>query len=345
MSTQTVFRITLKDGIDGIRAFQEPIPSAGPYEVLVKIHSVALNYRDIAIATSTYILPTRDHVIPISDMAGEVVQVGERVDGLAVGDGVIPPVIASYMYGGFKQGHDDDGYGSVADGMLREYVVLPATALVKLPQSSLGFAQWAAVCGTGSTVWNAFYGNTALKPGDTVLLQGTGGVSMTGLVFAKAAGATTIVTSSSDEKLAFAKSLGAHHTVNYKTHPNWATEVLRITDGQGVDHIIENGGLGTIEQSLECITASGIISLIGFLDMAEQKQPNMLIPAIAKAVTIRGIRGGSKHQLEEVVRYMGKRGLAVPVDKTFGFNREEIVAAFKYVASGKHVGKVCISLD
>lgn len=121
--------------------------------------------------------------------------------------------------------------------------------------------------------------------------------------------------------------------------------MLRVTDGHGVDHVIENGGLGTIEQSLECVTASGIISLIGFLSNSVQSQPNILIPALVKAVVVRGVRGGSKHQLEEVVRYMGKHELSMPVDKVFGFNREEIVAAFKYVASGKHVGKVCISLD
>jgi len=139
--------------------------------------------------------------------------------------------------------------------------------------------------------------------------------------------------------------LGADHTINYKTHSNWAAEVLRITDGQGVDHIIENGGLGTIEHSLECVTTSGVISLIGFLSNAGQRQPEMLMPALLKSIVIRGIRGGSKHQLEEVVRYMGKHGLSMPVDKVFGFNREQIVAAFRYVASGKHVGKVCISLD
>jgi len=170
MSSQTVFRVALKDGIDGIQAFREPIPKAGHYEVLVKIRSVALNYRDIAIASSKYLLPTRDQVIPTSDMAGEVVEVGKLVDGFSIGDLVIPPVSASYLYGSFKEGVD--AYGSVADGMLREYVVLPAHILIKLPKSTLSFNQWAAVVCTGATVWNAFYGNTPLKPGDTVLLQG-----------------------------------------------------------------------------------------------------------------------------------------------------------------------------
>jgi hypothetical protein len=170
MSSQTVFRVNLKDGIDGIQAFKEPIPKPGSYEVLIKIHSVALNYRDIAIASSTYPLQTRDQVIPTSDMAGEVVEVGKLVDGFSVGDSVIPPVSASYLYGSFKEGVD--AYGSVEDGMLREYVVLPAHILVKLPKSAVSFNQWATVGCTGATVWNAFYGNNALKPGDTVLLQG-----------------------------------------------------------------------------------------------------------------------------------------------------------------------------
>ncbi|KAF2665134.1 NAD-P-binding protein [Microthyrium microscopicum] len=343
MSTQTVFRITLKDGIDGIQAFNEPIPKAGQYEVLIKIRSVALNYRDIAIANSTYPLPTKDQVIPTSDMAGEILEVGEHVDGFSVGDWVIPPVTADYLYGPFKEGVD--AYGSVADGMLREYVVLPAHILVKVPKSNINFNQWASVVGTGSTIWNAYYGNTPLKPGDTILLQGTGGVSITGLVVAKAAGAKTIITSSSDEKLEYAKSLGADYTINYKTHPDWAAEVLRITDGRGVDHVIENGGLGTVEQSLECVKESGIISLIGFLSNEGKSQPDMLMPALIKAVMLRGIRAGSKQQLEELVRFIGKHNLSMPVDKTFGYHREDIVAAFKYVAAGKHIGKVCISLN
>jgi NADPH:quinone reductase-like Zn-dependent oxidoreductase len=170
MSSQTVFRFALKDGIDGIQASKEPIPKAGHYEVLVKIRSVALNYRDIAIAGSEYPLPTTDQVIPTSDMAGEVVEVGELVGGFFIGDWVIPSVSASYLYGPFKEGVD--AYGSVTDGMLREYVVLPAHILVKLPKATLSFNQWAAVVCTGATVWSAFYGNTPLKPGDTVLVQG-----------------------------------------------------------------------------------------------------------------------------------------------------------------------------
>jgi len=176
---------------------------------------------------------------------------------------------------------------------------------------------------------------------------GTGGVSLTALVFAKAAGATTIVTSSSDTKLEYVKSkFGADHTINYKTHPNWSAEVQRITNGQGVDHIIENGGPGTMQQSLESVAGGGLISIIGFLSSVSQNNmPDVTMMALLKACVVRGILGGSKQQLEEAVRFMASRELFVPVDKTFAFTREDIIAGLKYVKSGEHVGKVCINLD
>ncbi|PVI06128.1 NAD(P)-binding protein [Periconia macrospinosa] len=344
-TTQTVYRLTIKDGIDGIHPYQEPIPSISPYEVLVKVHAVSLNYRDIAIATSKYLLPARNEVVPTSDMCGEVVEVGSLVTNLAVGDAVIPPVTPDYLYGDFREG--DDAFGSVKDGMLREYVVLPAHILIKVRvgKGRLGYAEWASIVCTGATAWNSFYGGKKLAPGDTVFIQGTGGVSIASLVIAKAAGATTIISSSSDEKLKYVKSLGADHVVNYKTHPHWAAEVHRITNGRGVDHIIENGGLGTIEQSLECIAGSGIISVIGFLAEGGEKQPAVLIPTLIKAATVRGVRGGSKHQLEELVKFLGNKDVDVAVNKVFSFSKEGIVDAYKFVEAGKHIGKVVISLD
>ncbi|KAI9833932.1 MAG: hypothetical protein M1819_003441 [Sarea resinae] len=253
MSLQTVFRLTTRDGFDGLQAFTEPVPTIGKDEVLIKVRSVALNYRDIAIATSTYPLPVKDNVIPCSDMAGTVAQVGPLVGRFAVGEPVLAPINPSLLYGPSNDASASDTFGGPSDGVLREYVVLPEHAIIKLPRSSShSFTQWAAMVGTGSTVWNAFYGNMPLKLGQTVLLLGTGGVSLTALIFAKAAGATTIITSSSDEKLEYVKSkFGVDYTINYKTHPDWAAEVQRITSGQGVDHIIEVGGVGTIQQSLE----------------------------------------------------------------------------------------------
>lgn len=172
MSRQTVFRLTSKNGIDSLQAFNEAIPTAGSYEILIKVRSVALNQRDVAIATSRYPLPVKDNVIPCSDMAGYVIQVGDLVKGFSVGDSVLAPLNPSFIYGVLNDPSALDTFGGLADGMLREYIALPAHAIIKLPKSSHSFDQWAAMVQTGSTVWNAFYGNTALKPGDIVLVLG-----------------------------------------------------------------------------------------------------------------------------------------------------------------------------
>ncbi|RYP73201.1 hypothetical protein DL770_007830 [Monosporascus sp. CRB-9-2] len=345
MPSQTVFRWTSRNGFDGLQAFQESIPTPGQYEVLVKVRSVSLNYRDVAIANSRYPLPMKDNVIPCSDMAGEIVQMGDRVKGFSVGDRVLAGLSDQMLYGPFNPAYEL--YGSNLDGMLRQYVALPAHGIIKLPDTSHTLTQWAALACTGATVWNAFYGGIPLKPGDRVLIQGTGGVSLTALTLAKAAGAITIITSSSDEKLEYVQSkFGADHTINYKTYPNWEAEVLRITNGEGVDHVIENGGEATIRQSLEAVAFGGVISLIGVLgDHPEGNMPGLTLTAMLKNCTVRGILGGSKQLLEGAVRFVGRRGLMIPIDRTFGYSRDEIIAALEYVAAGKQIGKVCINLD
>jgi NADPH:quinone reductase-like Zn-dependent oxidoreductase len=172
MSSQTVFRLTSQEGIDKIQAFKEPIPSAGRNEVLVKIRSVSLNYRDIAIANNTYPLKVKDGVVLGSDMAGEIVQIGSQVSGFSVGDHVTTPVTPGYLYGTVSSEDHFTSFGGGQDGMLQEHIILPVQALVKLPKSTLSFTQWAATNSTGVTVWNAFYGCNPLKPGDTVLVLG-----------------------------------------------------------------------------------------------------------------------------------------------------------------------------
>jgi NADPH:quinone reductase-like Zn-dependent oxidoreductase len=175
---------------------------------------------------------------------------------------------------------------------------------------------------------------------------GTGGVSITGLLLAKAAGATTIVTSSSDEKLKMVQdNFGAHHLINYKNTPNWAAEALKITGGRGVDYIIENGGSGTIKQSIEAIAFGGIISVIGFLSRAPQSEmPDVAGLALSKGCVVRGIMVGSTQQLEEVVRFVSERSLQMPVDKVFGFAKDQVLEAYEYLSNGGHVGKVCIDV-
>jgi NADPH:quinone reductase-like Zn-dependent oxidoreductase len=168
--TQTVFRLTSRNGFDGLQALKEPVPTIGDYEVLVKIRSVSINYRDIAIANDTYPLMVKDQVIPCSDMAGEVVEVSSQVEDISIGDNVVVPLSSSALYGPVKE--DRNSLGGGKDGVLREYIVLPAHVVIKLPKSPHSFSEWAALVGTGTTIWNCFYGCVPLKPGQTVLIQG-----------------------------------------------------------------------------------------------------------------------------------------------------------------------------
>ncbi|CAG7955321.1 unnamed protein product [Penicillium nalgiovense] len=343
MTTQNVLRLTAQGSWENLAHFIEPIPSAGKHEVLIAVKSVSLNFRDIAIATGKYPFPVKDQVVPGSDAAGDIVETGEGVSGFKRGDKVIVSFDPTTLYGPIKNW--GNGLGGPVDGVLREYIAVPAQAVVKIPANSkLSYAQWASVVCTGTTAWNSLYGNCPLKPGQTVLFQGTGGVSITGLVLAKAAGARTIITSSSDEKLQHVKAqYDVDYTINYKTTPDWAAEAQKITNGQGVDFILENGGSGTIKQSLDAIAYGGVISVIGFLSSAKQEDmPDVAGLALAKGAVVRGIMVGSKQQMEEATQFIGTHNLPVAVEKIFKFGRDEVVEALNYLVSGQHIGKICI---
>lgn len=346
MSSNLTFRHTERTSHHNLKLASEPIPTIDKHEVLVKIRGVALNYRDISISDSTYPFPVKDDVVPCSDGAGIVVQVGSAVEGFQVGDRVIANFDVKHYYG--PQPDWLHGHGGPIDGVLRQYMALPGDALTKFPADcKLSFVQMASLVCTGTTAWNALYGNMPLKPGQTVLFQGTGGVSITGLILAKAAGATTIITSSSDEKLKLVQAkFGVDHVINYKTTPDWAAEVNKITDGRGVDYIFENGGSGTIKQSIASCTRGGIISVIGFLSQARQEDmPDVAGLALAKGCIIRGIQVGSKELLGQLVRFVTSKNLEPPVEKTFGFSYDQVIAAFDYLKQGNHIGKVCIEVE
>ncbi|KAL4860590.1 hypothetical protein BDV12DRAFT_181351 [Aspergillus spectabilis] len=342
--SQTVFRF---DGprttVRNLKSFKEAIPEPSKHEVLIKVHSVSLNFRDIAIATSKYPFPVKDDVVPCSDAAGEVVKVGEGVRTVAVGDRVVGTFDITNLFG--QQMDWLNGQGGPVDGVLREYVAIPATSAVKIPKDSpQSSSEWSTLVCTGVTAWNSLYGITPLKPGQTVLCQGTGGVAITGLILAKAAGAITIVTSSSDEKLDLVKKkFGADYTINYKKHPEWSKEVLRLTNGEGVDYVLENGGSGTIAESINATKMGGNVSVIGFLSQAKQSEmPDVASLALAKGAVVRGVVVGSTQLLQEVVRFVAQKGLRLPVDKEFEFTEEGIIKAYEYATSGSHIGKICI---
>lgn len=347
MATQKVFRLpnaSERTSHKAIKEFSEPIPQINSYEVLINIKAVSLNYRDLVIANGKYPAPVKDKVVPCSDGAGVVEEVGESVKNFKKGDRVIGNFDPTHLYGPQLDGND--ALGALRDGNLRDYIALPAISVIKIPEeNTLTFPELASLVCTGTTVWNALYGNQPLLPGQTILFQGTGGVSITGLTLAKAAGAFTIITSSSDEKLKYVKDkFGADYTINYKETPNWAEVAKEITKGEGVDYIIENGGSGTIKQSLECIKKGGIISVVGFLSSAKQDDmPDVAFLTLLKGCIVRGITVGSKQLAEQMVKFVCEKGLHPPVEKVFEFNHEGILAAYDMLESGGHIGKICIS--
>ncbi|TIC69036.1 hypothetical protein E3Q02_01064 [Wallemia mellicola] len=340
MATQKVFRLpnqSERTSHKAIKESLEPIPQTSSYEVLINIKAVSLNYRDIVIANGKYPFPVKDKVVPCSDGAGVVEKVGDSVKNFKKGDRVIGSFDPTNLYG--PQLDWNGGLGGPVDGNLRDYITLPATSIIKIPEeNNLSFPQLASLVCTGTTVWNAFYGNQPLIPG-------TGGVSITGLILAKAAGASTIITSSSDDKLKYVKDkFGVDYTINYKSTPNWTEVAKEITKGEGVDHIIENGGSGTIKQSLDCLKMGGIISVIGFLSLAKQDDmPDVALLALSKGCIVRGITVGSKQLTEQLVNFVSKKDLHPPVEKVFEFSHQGIIAAYDYLESGNHTGKICIS--
>ena len=275
--------------------------------------------------------------------AGEIVEVGDQVVGFKKGDRVISNFDPTHLYG---TSNLSNALGGGNDGMLAQYRALPYFGLIKIPDH-LSYEEAASLVCAGTTAWNALHGNKPLLPGQSVLFQGTGGVSLCGLLLARAAGCTTIITSSSDEKLKELKEkYGVDYTINYKTNPNWDEEVLKITNGQGVDLIFENGGAATIGKSLNSIKIGGLIALIGVLGGRENPEcPNVALLALVKGCVVRGILVGSREQTEQLMNLVDQRKLKPPVTKVFDFNLKSIKEAYRYLESQQHIGKICIRID
>ncbi|EIW76595.1 NAD(P)-binding protein [Coniophora puteana RWD-64-598 SS2] len=331
------------DGYRKLRLCEAPLEHPEAAEVLVRVHSVSMNYRDLVAVEGTYAgLKPKPNVVPCCDAAGSIALLGADVASSgqwSVGERVCVQVALDYRDGEVGPETMARALGGAIDGVLREYVRVPAHALVKIPEN-LTYDEASTLPCAALTAYNALFELKPLKKGDYVLLLGTGGVSIFGLQFAVAAGATAIVTSSSDEKLKLAKKLGAQHTINYNKIENWDDEVLNITGGQGVDHVIEVGGSGTIAKSVNAARYSGCVDLIGFVAQGENQVPVGL--TIHKALVVRGILIGSAAQFEAMNRFISEHDIHPIVDKVFSF--EEAVDAFAYLGSQKHVGKVVIRL-
>jgi NADPH:quinone reductase-like Zn-dependent oxidoreductase len=326
--------------LTGLRAAERPDPPApGVQQVTIRVRGASLNYRDHLVVMGQYFggAVSRD-TIPLSDGAGEVVAVGEGVTRFQLGDRVAGTFFQVWKDG--PRAFQPPVLGVPLDGVLCEFVVLHEDGVVALP-ASLSFEEGSALPCAGVTAWNALMvAGKQVKPGDTVLCQGTGGVSMLGLQIAKAAGARVIVTSSSDEKLAKAPALGAWGGVNYKTHPDWEKEVLRLTGGRGVDHIVEIGGAGGLSRSFQAIGFGGKVALIGFL--AGPGADPTPYPLMMKGGSLEGVGVGSTRMFEDLLRAIDVNGIKPVIDKVFPF--EEAPDAFRHLASGNFMGKIVIAV-
>jgi NADPH:quinone reductase-like Zn-dependent oxidoreductase len=331
------YQIQTAAGIDGLKLVDLPQPKPDAGQILVRVRATSLNYRDTAVVSGIYpgqILP----VIPLSDGAGEVVDVGEGVTRVKVGDRVAGIFFQDWIAGSLTREKIKSALGGAIDGMLAEYVVLNQDGVVLLPDH-LSYEEGASLPCAAVTAWQALVTRGGLAAGETVLLLGTGGVSIFALQFAKVLGARIIITSSSDEKLARAKAMGAHETINYKTFPDWQKQVWELTQKEGVDQVIEVGGAGTLDRSLQSVRVGGRVSLIGVLGGAgEVNHVNIL----QKSIDVQGIYVGSREMFNLMNRAIALHQIKPVIDRTFPL--EAAPDAYRYLQSGSHFGKVVIQL-
>lgn len=344
-STTKQWKVEGKSGFDALK-FDEsaPIPKLGDKDVLVKINGASLNYRDLIIPKGGYPFPQKDGVIPGSDGAGVVESVGSGVTRFKPGDRVVTLFSAGHIAGSLDASSIATGLGGALDGTLRSYGVFSEQGLVATPTNLTDLEASTLSC-AGLTAWNALYGleSRALKQGQWVLTQGTGGVSIFALQFAKAAGARVIATTSSAAKVETLKKLGADHVINYRETPNWGEQAKEITGGTGVQHVVEVGGPKTMAQSLKAIAIDGVITIIGFIGGMDKEQPSFL-DALMNICTVRGILVGSRHQMEDMVRAIEANDIHPVVDEKV-FELEELKEAYQYMWDQKHFGKLTIKVS
>ncbi len=326
-----------KKGFGAIHAVERRQPEPGPGQVLIRMHAWSLNFRDLLIIDHLY--PVAANVLtltPLSDGAGEVAGVGAGVTRFRVGDPVIGSFFQGWIDGPLTYPAMGTSLGGAIEGLLAEYVVLSEEGLVKVPQG-LSHEEAATLPCAGVTAWHALVESGGIKPGQSVLLLGTGGVSIFGLQIAKAFGAKAFITSSSDEKLT--RVPGADGMINHKRRQDWEKEVLELTGGAGVDHVLEVAGVGTLQKSLQSVAIHGQVNIIGVLTGPLIGKVD-LTPMLVKTARLQGIFVGSRVMLERLCAFVVEKRVIPVVDRVFGF--DQAVDAYRYLASAQHFGKVVI---
>jgi len=330
-------RLRAPGGLDRLDLVEEDPPQPGPGDLMVRIRSCSLNMRDdFAVQGKT---PLADGRVPLSDGAGEVIAVGSGVDALKPGDSVVSTFYPWWQDGDMTPATRRDIPGESFDGFASEYVCMPAQTLTQAP-AGYTHAEAATLTCTGVTAWRGLVVCGKVKPGDTVLVLGTGSVSLFALQFAKAAGARVIATSSDEEKLERLNRLGADAVINYKAVPDWGRKARELTAGRGVDHVIEVGGPATLAQSIAACRTGGHIALIGVLTGFAA---DVSIPAVfSNQIRISGISIGSRADQEDMIRAIEINGIKPVIDRRFPLR--DIAAAFTHYAARKHFGKVCLEI-
>lgn len=326
--------------LEGLEQTELDQPQAGPGEILVEMKAASLNFRDLAIIKGVYVgCPVPRDTIPLSDGSGLVVATGKGVTRFKTGDRIAGTFFRNYVNGPPRMLFGDT-LGSPLDGNLCEYAVFNERDAVMIPDH-LSFAEAATLPCAGVTAWHALMvAGKAIKPGDRVLVLGTGGVSIMALQFARMCGAEVIATSSSDEKLARVSDMGASHTINYKTHPDWHEQVLAITDGEGADCVVEVGGAGTLSRSMQALAHGGKIGMIGVLSgMEGDTNPRGMM---FKCGSMHGIFVGSRAMFEDMNQAISVNEMHPVIDRTFNF--DDSAKAYQWMQSQSHFGKVVIEI-
>ncbi len=326
-------------GLDDLQTVQRELPEPGPGQVRLRMIAQSLNYRDLLMVRGHYDPRQPLPLIPCSDGVGIVEAVGEGVTRAAVGDRVCPIFCQQWLDGRPDRRMIRSTLGGPLDGTLAEGMVIGEQGLVH-PPAHLSDAECAALPCAAVTAWSALFTYGQLQAGETVLVQGTGGVSVFALQLAKAAGARVILTSSSDDKAARARELGADETINYREHPQWSKVVRELTDGRGVDHVVEVGGAGTLQQSIRSTAVAGTISIIGVLSGVSTEV--MVTPILMSGIRLQGILVGHRAGFEALCAFVGEHQLRPVIGATFGL--DEVRAGFDLMARGGHFGKIAIEV-
>lgn len=326
-------------GLEHLKLEEADPPRPGLGEVLIDIRAFSLNFRDLMVIKGLYNPRLKLPAVPISDGAGVVSAVGEGVTRVRVGDEVVSHFVSGWIDGPFKAEYAGTTLGLPMPGLAAEQVVLPADAIVPIP-TGYDFKQSATLPIAALTAWSALVTEGNLQPGQTVLTLGTGGVSIFALQLAKATGATVIITSSSDEKIAKARELGADHGVNYRTNPDWHKEVLKLTDGLGADVTVETGGAGTLNNSMKATRAGGVIAMLGALTGLQGGVDLSLV--LMKRLRIHGVLVDSRAAFEDMNRFIEQRSIQPVIDRVFPF--ENFPDALRLMESAAHFGKIVVKI-